>query len=160
MKFSSREDVEASPEVVFGAVTDFDRFERLLRRRGAQVRRLDGPVEPRAGMAWAVRFEFRSKERRAQAEVRELTAPECLRMSAQSNGISADFIVELIALSRTRTRVKVGLDLRPKTLPARLLIQSLKFTKSSLDRRFSDRFKKFCRGIETGHDPARAMRLG
>jgi len=51
MKFSTREDVEAPVDYVFGQISDFGAFERQALRRGADVRRLDsGPFV--TGSAW------------------------------------------------------------------------------------------------------------
>ncbi|MDN3711301.1 hypothetical protein QWZ10_04640 [Paracoccus cavernae] len=50
MKFSTRQDTELAAEQLFNVVSDFDRIERIMLRRGAEVRRID----PRAsrGPEW------------------------------------------------------------------------------------------------------------
>ncbi len=78
-------------------------------------------------------------------------------MPLVSGGVRADFEIELMALSHNRTRIRAGLDLRPVTLAARLLIQSLKFAKSNLDRRFAERMVEFARDVELKYDPMKEM---
>ncbi len=45
----------------------------------------------------------------------------------------------MIALSPSKTRLKLSVDLRPQTLSARLLVQSLKLAKGNLDKKFDAR---------------------
>ena len=88
-----------------------------------------------------------------------MRAPEDLRVIAASNGIDAKLSLELLELSQMHTRLKIGLDLRPRNLQARLLIQSLKFAKGNLDRKFSERVASFARDVELRHNPMRALSL-
>lgn len=160
MKFSTRQDIDAPVEAVFAAASDFPRFERQARRRGVEVNRLDNAPGPAPGMRWAARFTFRSKERKLRAELVRMEVLQMLALHATSGGLEAAFDVEFIALSRRRTRVKVGLQMVPKSLQARLLIQSLKFAKGNLDRRFAERVAQFAREVEISHDPDRALHSG
>ena len=48
MNLTTREDIDAPKNVVYSAVTDFDRFERMLMRRGVDVLR-DEAHPPRRG---------------------------------------------------------------------------------------------------------------
>ena len=157
MKFSNRQDIDAPIALVFENATDFPRFEKQARRRGADVRRLDKLAEPAIGVRWVASFTFRGKLRRVQAELAAIAPPERLRLTSVSGGVRADFEIELMALSHNRTRIRAGLDLRPVTLAARLLIQSLKFAKSNLDRRFAERMVEFARDVELKHDPMKEM---
>ena len=159
MKFSTREDVDAPIEVTYAAATDFLRFEKQVRRRGVEVKRLDRMEEVGVGMRWAIQFPYRGKDRRLNAEVAQMRAPEDLRVIAASNGIDAKLSLELLELSQMHTRLKSGLDLRPRNLQARLLIQSLKFAKGNLDRKFSERVASFARDVELRHNPMRALSL-
>ena len=160
MKFSTRQDVDAPIEAVFEAACDFPRFERQARRRGVKVQRADQLPSPAPGMRWNVEFQYRKKLRSLRIELVELEPPVLLRLQAASAGISADFAAEVLALSPKRTRLKVGLEITPKSLQARLLIQSLKFAKANLDRRFAERVAKYGCDVENSYDPARALRPG
>lgn len=148
MKFSTREDIEAPIEQVFAAISDFDTFERQALRRGADVQRQDSFGRPGLGSEWHARFPFRGKEREVDARVVEFDAPNGLAVESDAHGISGMLTVDLMALSPRRTRLQIGLDLRPQNLSARLLIQSLKFAKTNLSKRFSNRIWQFARSIE------------
>jgi uncharacterized protein YndB with AHSA1/START domain len=152
MQFSTCEDIDAPIGKVWGAVTDFDSFEHGARRRGAEVRRTDsggtGGAEG-AGAAWTVDFEFRGKPRRVEARVTAFEAPGHLRVDSVSGGLEGMLEVTLTSLSPRRTRMDISLELTPGSLSARLLVQSLKFARASLNRRFENRVEDFARGIET-----------
>jgi hypothetical protein len=59
--------------------------------------------------------------------------------------------VELVPLSPTRTRLMVETVLSPKTLAARLLVQSLKLAKSSLTQRYKSRIAALSEEIEESY---------
>ncbi|MBD3679811.1 MAG: SRPBCC family protein [Rhodobacteraceae bacterium] len=148
MKLSTRDDIEAPIETVFSVVSDFARFERMAQAKGAQVARTDDLTEAGIGMGWDARFRFRGKPREARLELTRYDRPEALTVTSRMGGIESEFTIDLIALSPRRTRMIVGLDLRPRTLSARLLIQSLKFAKANLERRFTRQVARAAREIE------------
>jgi hypothetical protein len=147
MKFSTREDIDAPIETVFQAVTNFDHFERQAMRRGAEIERLAPDAPFREGFAWAARIPYRGRMRDIKVSIRELRSPEAYSLFSESGGVESTFDVTLLALSRTRTRLQVGLDLRPKSIPARIFIQSLKLAKSNLNDKFETRVANFAREI-------------
>lgn len=149
MKFSTREDIDAPIDEVFQELCDFEMYERQAIRRGAEVQRTDKRTSPGVGMTWDVSFVMRGKQRDMTLLTDRFEAPNLLGVTAVSTGIEADFALELIALSRTRTRITVGLELKPKNLPTRLLVQSLKLAKGSLTKRFKLRMAEYARTIET-----------
>lgn len=148
MKFSTREDISAPIEEVFAAVSNFEAAERAVLRRGAQVSRTDALTAPGVGMAWKSRFKFRGKTRDLTAELTEYTRPDTMTVSTDSEGLAGVMSVELVALSPRQTRLAVALELKPKTLTARLFLQSLRLAKSSLTRRFKGGVTRFARDLE------------
>ncbi len=148
MKFSAKEDIEAPLEDVFAMVSDFESFERSAMRRGAEVQRTDGMHHPGAGMSWNVAFLLRGRRRQLALKLTEYDAPSQLRVFATSPSLHSNFDVDLIALSRTRTRMSVALELKPQNLSARLLVQSLKLAKSNLTKRFKLRVAEYSKDME------------
>ncbi len=151
MKFSTREDIEVPIEKVFRAVSDFDGFERQALRRGADVSREDTFGKPGVGSEWEIRFPFRGRQRKVNARIVEFDGPNGYVAETDSGGIDGLVRVELVALSPRRTRLHFSIDLTPRTLSARLLVQSLKFAKSNLNKRFSTRVWQFAQDVETKH---------
>lgn len=148
MKFSKREDIEAPADFVFSTMTDFQVLERAAMRRGIEVSRLDDRTEAEPGMSWLVRAPLRGRVRDITITLTKLVPGQVLETRAESAGLDAIGSVELVALSRSRTRVQVGLEVKPKTLTTRLLIQSLKLAKHTLDARFARRVAEMARLIE------------
>lgn len=154
MKFSSREDINAPIDRVFEMLSDFDAFERNAMRRGSDVRRVDDQEEPGCGMAWNVEFEMRGKRRNLDITLTKYNRPDDMLYDFQSSGIEGYFSVDLVAMSRTRTRLAVALELKPKTLSARVLVQSLRLAKSNLNNRFKQRIADYAKDIEERHNSA------
>lgn len=148
MKFSTHEDVSAPAEFVFKELSEFESFERLASHRGARITRVDSLAEPGVGMCWDVDFQFRNKARSVRTEVVRFEAPEFIGFSGQSSNFTLMMTVMLTALSQTRTRIQVGLDIRPRTLSARLLMQSAKLGRASLDRKFEGGVRTIARDLE------------
>ncbi len=151
MKFSTREDIEAPIDYVFSRITDFQGFERQALRRGADVQRIDNAPVPVEGSSWDVAFKFRGKDRKLKAIITRLDRPTELRIDTAAIGLDGVTKVELVPLSRNRTRIAVSLDMSPKSLSARLLLQSLKLAKNSLSRRFGMRVTDFAEDVEESY---------
>ena len=153
MKFSSREDVNVPIEEVFAAITDFRGFERQLLNRGARLSRRDADRPVGVGTVWDVGFAFRGRKRAVVATLSELDHPNLLGLDLAVDGMTGVFRVELLPLSRQKTRMSVSLDLSAGTLSARLLLQSLKLAKANLTRRFKTRTAEFALSLERRAKP-------
>ncbi len=151
MIFSTKEDIEAPLEHVFGVVSDFDRFERLALRRGAEVSRMDSLREPGLGMAWDIAFQMRGKRREIEIELTEYDPPNRMLFESRSPGMGGHLIVDLVALSRHRTRLGLELELKPQTLSMRLLVQSLKLAKGNLNKKFKVRVAEYAKAMEESY---------
>lgn len=151
MKFSTKEDLEMSIEEVFEMLSDFDGYERAIMRRGAEIARTDNSITKGVGMAWDARVKLRGKMRKFQVELVEYDTPNQMQFQAKSKNIEASFLVELVALSRARTRMRIELDARPQTLSARLLMQSAKLARNTLNRRYKTRIAHFASDMEERH---------
>ncbi|MAQ37684.1 MULTISPECIES: SRPBCC family protein [Thioclava] len=152
MKLSTRTDISAPAGFVFERLADFGSFERVAMRRGITLKRLDTLSEPGAGMSWDIGFRFRGKQRQMITDVKQFEVPELIVYEGVSNSFEAVMDFDLTDLSKTRTRLLVGLDLRPRSLGARLMIQSAKLGKGNLERRFKERIEQFAQDIERQHE--------
>jgi hypothetical protein len=148
MQFRAKQDIEAPIDFVFGQVSDFHAFERSAMRRGAEVQRVDSLGKPGVGMAWDAAFDLRGKRREIKMQLASFDPPNGLSLTSRAASMGGDFVVELVALSRGRTRMDVSLTLEPRNLSARLLVQSLKLARSNLKRRFEARLANFARDVE------------
>lgn len=151
MKFLTHEDIAAPIERVFAEVSNFEGFERAALRRGAEIVRLDELAAPAAGMKWDARFAYRNRPRRADLELVRFDQPNALGLTGTSSGVEMLLEVELVALSRNRTRLNVATLLNARSISARLLLQSLKLARNSLDGRYRKRVADYAKGIEARH---------
>ena len=148
MKLSSRHDIEAPIDFVFARAADFEEHMRQAMRRGIAVSRTDSLPGIAVGMCWNVRFDWRGKRRQLNGRLSLYQPPERFCVESVSGGIDSLFEIELIALSPGRTRLRAGLEMRPRSMPARLLIQSLKLGKGRLSNGFARRVAAFAEETE------------
>ena len=148
MKFTTKEDIEAPIEHVFKEVSDFSSFERSALRRGADINRVDSHATAQVGSAWDVAFKYRGKERRLRATLTGIEAPNGFTASIASKNLEGSTQVDLVALSRSRTRLTVSVDMTPKTLAAKLLVKSLSLAKGNINKRFALRVADFAEDVE------------
>ena len=147
MKFSSKEDIETPIDRVFEQLTSFEMFERAAIRRGVEIERERDTAQPVVGMAWKARFEMRGRSREARVELMHLDRPNTMRFDAIGKGVDGSFFIDLLPLSPRSTRISVVLDIEPKTLSARLLIQSMKLAKTNLTKRFRKKVREFAKTL-------------
>lgn len=159
MKFSTRQDIEAPVDFAFERATNFSGFEKQALRRGIEVARIDDLPGNAPGMHWDASFTFRGKARQIVAKLTTYDPDNCYVIQSKSGGLDADLTVDFMALSRAKTRVIVGLELRPTTLSSRLLVQSLKFAKANLYGRFEARVERLAKEITEQYDQSRGARV-
>lgn len=160
MKFSTNEDVEAPIDATFAMLCDFEGFERAAMRRGAEVQRVDQITTPGPGMTWDAVFELRGKRREIQVELVTFDRPNELVFASTAPGLVGGMSFELIALARGRTRIKVELEVKPLNLSARLLVQSMKLAKNSLNKKYKMRLADFAKGMEERYRTSMGTSVG
>lgn len=148
MQFSSKEDIEAPIETVFEMLSEFETFERMAIRRGIEIQRSGDLKPPKVGMAWDANFVARGKKRDVHIELVEFSPPNAMSFESTSQGLTGRANVELVALSPRRTRMAIKVELKPTTLSARLLVQSMRLAKKNLNKRFRLRVANFAKDLE------------
>jgi uncharacterized protein YndB with AHSA1/START domain len=139
VKIEIHADIAAPAEFVFRRLTDFARHERKALRGGAEVKRLDSGLEAALGATWEIDFTYRGKARKVRAEIVRWTPPEQVQINGQSGGLDTLSTVDVVPLSRSQTRVNVVIALMPRSMTARLLVQSLKLARGSVTARLDKR---------------------
>lgn len=148
MKFSNRNDIEAPLEFVFDSVSNFAKIERLILRRGIDLQRTATAPGDGVGTAWRAVVSFHGRSREVAVAVSAFDRPNGYAVQGGTDGLAYAGTVETIALSRSRTRLLLGIELKPTNLSARLLVQSLKLAKGTLSTRLDKRMALFCKEIE------------
>jgi carbon monoxide dehydrogenase subunit G len=153
MKLSKRQDIDAPIAFVFAELSDFESWENAALRRGADVRRTDQLAHVGPGMAWDLAFSYRGKPRRLSVRLVKLKSPGEIRFQGVGTSIDGTLSVDLLEMAPARTRVTVQMELSPRTIVARLFLQSLKLAKSKVDDRFKSRVSMVLDEIEARQRP-------
>lgn len=148
MKLSGRTDIGAPIDFVFAFLSDFDGWERSALRRGADVTRTDKLKKPGPGMTWHVRFAWKGRERELQIKVVTLDPAGRLTLAFDGPAVEGHLNAELVSLAAKRTRLLMQVEAKPRTLTARLFIQSLKLAKSRVQKRYDTRLAQLAGDIE------------
>lgn len=154
MKLTAHESIEAPVAFVNAYLTDFDFWERSAMRRGAEVERLDHLRQPGAGMEWRIAFLHHDKRRTVELKLLKLEPEHALEFDCMAKPAEAILAIELTEMGPRRTRVSVHLEVKPRTLAARLFLQSIKLAKAKVTRRFTQRLAQTCADIEDRHRQA------
>jgi len=151
MDISTKVDVNAPAYYIFDCLSDFQSFEKAALRRGADVQRVDAGTQLGVGSRWDVGFKFRGKHRDLIVEMTEYKVPELATYLATGQGIRASMRIELVPMSKSRTRMVTDIKMEAKTLPARLLLQSAKLAKGQVKKRFDGMMADFAEQLEQRH---------
>lgn len=146
MKLAAKYDIEAPVDVVFGQLTDFPAWERMAMRRGADVTRHEG--QSRLGMTWDVSFSLRGRQRQLQLTLASAVPNSQLTVTGTSLPVEGELTFDLLDLTASRTRVHARLQVKPRTLAARLYFQTLRLAKRKLDASFAQRLAHLALEIE------------
>lgn len=148
MKFSNRVDVALAADRLFAQLTDIAAIERAARRKGVTMRRRDDLRETGAGMSWELGFTLRGRPREMIVDLTRFEPAGCTEYAGRSSSFQLTFLMDLTALGPARTRLTTVLDLRPRTLGARLLLQSARLGRANLERRYDQRIRAFLHDLE------------
>lgn len=141
MKFSTRQDRDIPASEMFDAVANFDRIERILIRRGVDVRRRHAGSEDRAG--WDIGFDWRGSRREIKLDLVQFDRPEKIVLNGTSQPLDLVVQMTVIALATNKSRLMFELEATPRNMRARLMLQTAKLGKSALDRKFAKRISEF-----------------
>lgn len=149
MKLATKKDIEAPIAKVWAALSDYEAWERSAMRRGVDVERTDKLTSPGPGMSWTSRFAYRARTRKADMKLTEMTGPGLLAFTLSSDAVDVAAKVELIEMSARRTRMHLTSEVKPRSLGARLFLQSLRLARSKVDRKFDAKVGQLALELET-----------
>jgi hypothetical protein len=155
MKLSGRTDIQAPVEFVFDAISDFEFWERAALRRGAEVTRTDKLRQLAPGMSWMIRFGWRGRERQLHLVLKQLDRPLVLAVDGDSPSVEGGAVMELVALSATKARILVQTTIKPRTLAARLFVQSMRLGRGKVNARYEKQLRQLATIIEQRYEDHR-----
>jgi hypothetical protein len=143
MHFASDDIIDAPAPFAFGRMSRFGDFERLAAERGAEMTRLDTMTEAGIGVMWELRFNLRGRRRRIDLQLSDYVEPTRIAISGMSDGLLFQFDATLDPVAAERCRLCTRLVIKPRTLAGRMMLQSARLSKPSLNRRYARRLRDF-----------------
>lgn len=157
MQFRASEVVTGSIDAVFAQLSDMAQHERDALDKGIEVARLDKLPRPAPGMQWRIPFHARGRDRVAEVELVKFTAPTGMRFEGRVNGLLFESDMDCRVLDPEATEVTITTKLRAKSIPAKVILQSMKLARPSLNKQYRKRVRKSMRLLEDRlHAPAKA----
>ncbi len=155
MKLTAKTDIEAPASFVYASLIDHAAWEREVIRRGAEVERpADMPLTG-VGAGWRLKVPFRGKVRKLLVRIDALTPDARLVFEIEGQAVEGSSVLELLPMSPRSTRLRLALEVRPKTLAARLFLNTLRLAKGKVQARLEKRVEQLGARIEDQHDRSR-----
>lgn len=129
MKFKVAEDVDAPLDFVYSRMADFSRLEDEIRGSGAELRREGNWTQAAEERAWKGSVTVRGKPRRIDAVIGHMAENDTILVESKVGGMDCSYEMTFYEMSPTITRIATVLELKPNTLSARLIIQTLKLAR-------------------------------
>ncbi len=136
MKLTAKTDLEVPAAFVFATLIDNASWEREAVRNGVEVERPQDSPDSGVGASWRIRGHFRGKARKVLVRIDELTPGQRLALMMDSPSIEGISRLEVMVLSPRRSRLRADLEVKPKTLAARLFINTMRLAKGRVQARF------------------------
>lgn len=155
MQFTRVQDINAPLDHVFEQISDFDSYEAYAMRTGAQIERTDSLDAKGPGMGWNYQGELRGKMRDIDIELIEYTPSKQLKFNCISSGVNVVIEMKTLSLTKKQTRLKVVVDIKARSISARLILQSAKLARNSLKRKFNHRIWTYAGYIENSFNKRR-----
>jgi hypothetical protein len=152
MKLTAKTDLEMPAAAVFASLLDLPAWEREAIRNGVEIERPAGTPATGVGAEWRIRAHFRGKARKVRLRIAEMTQDQQLLLDMDSPSVEGTTRVEVMVLSPRRSRLRVDLEVKPKTLAARLFINTLRLAKGRAQARLETRLGQLGARIKERHD--------
>lgn len=136
MKLTARTDLEVPAAFVFATLLDHPTWEREAIRNGVEVLRPQGSPDSGVGASWRIHGHFRGKPRKVLLRIEDLAPNQHVVLSMDSPSMEGTSRIEVMVLSPRRSRLRVDLEIKPKTLAARLFINTMRLAKGRVQARF------------------------
>ena len=152
MKLTAKTDLEVPAAAVFASLVDHPTWEREAIRNGVEVERPAGSPAIGVGAEWRIRGHFRGRARKVQIRIEEMTPDQRLALGLDSTSIEGTTRLEVMVLSPRRSRLRVDLEVKPKTLAARLFINTMRLAKGRVQAKFENRLGQLGARIKDRYD--------
>jgi hypothetical protein len=152
MKLTAKTDLDVPAAQVYAILADFPAWEREAARHGIVIERPPGAPMMGVGAEWKIQGMYRGKTRRLSIRMEKMIQDQRLQASVTSAPADGAGELEVIVLSPRRSRLKVEVEMKPKTLAARLFFNTLRLAKGRVQLRFDARLAALNARIKDTYD--------
>ena len=139
MKLTAKTDLDVPAAQVYAILADFPAWEREAARHGIVIERPAGTPLVGVGAEWKIQGMYRGKTRRLTLRMEEMVQDKQLKASVSSAPAEGIGELEVIVLSPRRSRLRVEIEMKPKTLASRLFFNTMRLAKGRVQARFEAR---------------------
>ncbi len=139
MIFVAQDEVHVPQDYAFSHFSDFISYEATALSYGADIRRVDGFQQVSQGVAWRGTVPIRGKTVGVEAKVTNFDPSRQSQMVTQAGGMTVTVDLSFEEMEPEKTRVTARAELRANTLAARLIVQSVRLARGSLQRRIDSK---------------------
>lgn len=157
MKLTAKTDLEVPAAAIFAILIDHSAWEREAIRNGIEVERPANSPAMGVGAEWRIRGHFRGKARKIQLKISEMSPDQRLAMGIDSPSVEGTTRLEVMVLSPRRSRLRVDLEVKPKTLAARLFINTMRLAKGRVQARFEKGLDRLGARIKERYDRSQSQ---
>jgi hypothetical protein len=151
MKLTAKTDLEVPADAVYASLMDHQTWEREAVRRGVGVERPSDMPLAGVGAGWRIKARYRGKMRNVLVRINSLTPGQSADFAIEGQSVDGNVVFDVLALSPRRSRLRVSIDIRPKTLAARLFLNTLRLAKGRVQARLETRLGKLGQHLKDRH---------
>lgn len=148
MKFTAKTDLEAPVEFLHAYLCDTSTWEREAIRRGVEIARPADTALTGVGAGWHIKIPFRGRVRTVLLRIEAIVLDESIAYSFDGQAMRGTSVLETKALSPRRSRLRLTVEAKPKTLAARLFLNSLRLARRRVEERLERRVHQLANRIE------------
>jgi hypothetical protein len=156
LKLTAKTDLDVPVDFLHAYLCDPAPWEREAIRRGAEIERpADMPLSG-VGAGWRIKVPFRGRVRKVLLRVDDIVQDQSIAFSFEGQALVGNSWLETRPLSSRRSRLKVTIEAKPKTLAARLFINTLRLARRRVEDRMEMRVGQLGARIEQAYARERA----
>jgi hypothetical protein len=156
MKLTVKADLEAPVEFLHASLCDTATWEREAIRRGIEIERPADMALSGVGAGWKIGLTFRGRVRKVLLRIDGIVQDQSIDYFFEGEAFVGTSQIETKALSPRRSRLRATIDVRPKTLAARLFLNTLRLARGRVEARLEQRLIKFAAQIADRYARERA----
>lgn len=139
MKLKTHHDLDVGNHILFAGLANPTRWERAALRKGIEVTRLDAGDGLVPGAAWQIAGMLKGKLRVGHLKLRAIEEAQMMLYDFETPMFLGVFSIRLLEMSARRTRIALEVEVRPRTLAGRIILQGARLGRQKMEKRFHQR---------------------